>query len=129
VEHLEVALKTFEPQLVRDQEYRMAQLEIERELTLRKIEAEDARVQRTHALYLAGLAAGFIISVGMLVGAVIVGSDQPWLAAMLSGPSVVSLAGLFVLRRIDTVQSRMAARHQRQALNFMPPDPGAGGVV
>jgi hypothetical protein len=134
-EHLEVALKALEPQLVRDQKYRMLRLEIQRELSLRHIENEESRAKRTHALYLVGLIAGFAISVGMLVGAVIVGSNgQPWLAAMLSGPSVLALATVFVLRRSDTAQSRAVARAQSLALNSAvqasspPSNPNTGAV-
>ncbi|MGW3284635.1 hypothetical protein ACWDR3_08330 [Streptomyces sp. NPDC001002] len=118
VDHLEVALKALEPQLLRDHEYRMAQQQIDRELELKAIEAGENRAKRSHALYLAGLVAGFVITVGMLSGAVIVGSnDQPWLAAMLSGPSVLALATVFVLRRNDAAQSRAVARSQRLVLD------------
>lgn len=130
VEHLEVALKALEPQLLRDHEYRMAQQQIDRELKLKAMEAVEIRAKRAHALYLAGLVAGFIITVGMLTGAVIVGSnDQPWLAAMLSGPSVLALATVFVLRRNDTTQSRAVARNQRLALNAATQTPPSTPAV
>jgi len=68
-------------------------------------------------LYLAGVGTGFLVSMTMLTGAIIVGvHDQPWLAAALSGPSVIALTTLSVLRRSDAVATRAAAR-------WMPPDP------
>ncbi|MFC9432091.1 hypothetical protein [Streptomyces sp. NPDC056987] len=127
-DHLEIALKALGPQLERDHEYRMKVIQLEYEL---------AGAKQTHTLYLVGLVAGFVISVGMLIGAVIVGSnDQPWLAAMLSGPSVLALTTVFVLRRSDTAQSRAVAHSQQLALDAAaqasPPspvvDPTAGAV-
>ncbi|MEV6079369.1 hypothetical protein AB0L80_30310 [Streptomyces sp. NPDC052069] len=137
VDHLEVALKALEPQLMRDHEYRMAQQQIDHELELKAIEVGENRAKQAHALYLAGLAAGFIITVGMLAGAVIVGSnDQPWIAAMLSGPSVLALATVFVLRRNDAAQTLAVARSQRVTVDAMaqtpPTTPGAApeaGIV
>jgi hypothetical protein len=129
-EHLEIALRAMEPQLARDHDLKMEKL---------RLAAENKREARTQTLYIAGLAAGFVIVVGMLGSAVIVGiNGQPWLAAMLAGPSVISLAGLFVLRRVDSTAARGAARTTRSALNAVyqpsgpaptpvaaPPDPGA----
>jgi hypothetical protein len=64
-EHLRIALTALEPQLAREHEYRMEQLRLE-------TQAEADR--RGHVLYLVGLVAGFAIVVGMLTGAVVVGS-------------------------------------------------------
>lgn len=131
VDHLEVALKALEPQLTRDHEYRTAQQRIDRELELKAIEVGESRAKQAHALYLSGLVAGFVITVGMLSGAVIVGSnDQPWLAAMLSGPSVLALATVFVLRRNDAAQSRAVERSQRLILDAAAQTPPtASGIA
>ncbi|WP_405634417.1 hypothetical protein OHB53_09550 [Streptomyces sp. NBC_00056] len=129
-EHLKVALAALEPELAR--QYELSVLRA-------RLEHQEAQDRRTHNLYLGGLIAGFIIVVAMLTGAVIVGvNDLPWLAAMLAGPSVLSLAGLFVLRRVDSASAREAGRAHREALAASQPpaqpapvDPGAaqGGAV
>ncbi|MFC8780066.1 hypothetical protein [Streptomyces nigra] len=151
-EHLQVALSALEPQLKRDHELRMSQEQrdhewrMEQEQSMRalrleqaRLAAEDATARRAHALYLTGLIAGFVLSIGMLTGAVIVGmNDQPWLAAMLSGPSLLALATLFVLRRNDSATNQSVARAQRAALNAAQPaaapagppaEPGTAGGV
>ncbi|MFF9753349.1 hypothetical protein [Streptomyces sp. DH20] len=126
-EHLQVALKALEPQLRREHELRMAQ-----QAALQQLELESLRLQnreksasRSHALMITGLIAGFLLSAGMLVGAVIVGMEgQVVLASMLSGPSVLALASLFVLRRSDVTQTRAVARAQAatsQAAQAPPP--------
>jgi hypothetical protein len=147
-EHLEVSLKALEPQLKREHAYRMEQearkqaLEVERlrlESEQKQLEAQldfdENQAKRTHALYMCGLGAGFLVCVGMLVGAVVVGiNNQPWLAAMLSGPSVVALVTLFVLRKSDASLNSSVEQNQRRALNASqqpPPSPSApsGPVV
>ncbi|WP_143076571.1 hypothetical protein [Streptomyces sp. MUSC 14] len=118
-EHLEVALKALDPELARQHEWRLE------EARLKSLEAKDRRV---HQLYFVGLIAGFVLAVGMLTAAVIVGvNGSPWLAAMLSGPSVLSLAGLFVLRRVDSDSARQIARAQSSALSaaYQAQVPGA----
>ncbi|MFE3030095.1 hypothetical protein ACFXKY_00400 [Streptomyces canus] len=117
-EHLKAALKALEPELAR--QYELSVLRVQ-------LQHQEVRDQRVHHLYMGGLIAGFIIVVAMLTGAVIVGINQmPWLAAMLSGPSVLALAGLFVLRRIDSTSAREMARSQRASLAATQyPDPSA----
>lgn len=120
VEHLQAALKALEPQLRREHEARMEREKTAREIELERMRlaAEEAQAARTHTLYLLGLVCGFLITAGMLTGAVIVGvNDQPWLAALLAGPSVSVLAGLFVLRRNDNSQTRALLAAQRATLN------------
>ncbi|SHI06558.1 hypothetical protein SAMN05444521_3630 [Streptomyces sp. 3214.6] len=127
-EHLQVALKALEPQLRREHELRMAQ-----QAALQQLELESLRLQtreksasRSHALLLTGLIAGFLLSAGMLVGAVIVGMEgHVGLSSMLSGPSVLALASLFVLRRSDVTQTRAVARAQAAATSqaAQPPLP------
>jgi hypothetical protein len=93
-EHFQAALKAIEPQLVREHEYRMALLH-----------TETQRLKERRALirHLTGLGAGFVIAAGMLVGAAILGvKGQPWLAGVLTGPSVFALVKIFVLRQATT---------------------------
>ncbi|GAA0499025.1 hypothetical protein Ade02nite_83550 [Paractinoplanes deccanensis] len=62
-------------------------------------EAADAR---SHQLLAWGLGAGLVVVLGMLAAAVVVGvQGHVWLAASLSGPGVIALASLFVLRKLD----------------------------
>ncbi|MFD4139940.1 hypothetical protein [Streptomyces sp. NPDC058572] len=89
----------------------------QRELEQARLEAADAKDARAHRLCLGGLIAGFLLSTGMLTGAVVVGvNGQAWLAAMLSGPSMLSLAALFVLRKVDAGAARQSALLHRSAL-------------
>ncbi|MFE3738982.1 hypothetical protein [Streptomyces sp. NPDC059134] len=107
-EHLRNALAALEPQLAREHEYRMAQDKALQEANLLRLrlQAEEEQNRRTHNLYMVGLIAGFIIALGMLTGAVVVGvNGEPWLAASLSGPSVLALAGLFVLRKSSSTST------------------------
>ncbi|MEW2086822.1 hypothetical protein [Streptomyces sp. NPDC005283] len=107
-EHLNVAMQALEPELARQHQ---------RELEQARLEAADAKDARVHKLYFGGLIAGFLLSTGMLTGAVVVGvNGQAWLAAMLSGPSVLSLAALFVLRKVDAGAARQNALIHRGAL-------------
>lgn len=112
-DHLKVALRALEPQLAREHAYRLARLA-----------QEEADARRAHRLHLVGLASGFLIAAAMLTSAAFVGvRGQPWLAAMLSGPSVLALATLFVLRRTDPSQTLAAARAHRDALAASIPPP------
>ncbi|MCS0639393.1 hypothetical protein NX801_27910 [Streptomyces sp. LP05-1] len=115
-EHLKIALKALEPELARQHELRLLQ---------ERLAAEERRERRSHSLYLGGLICGFTLAAAMLTGAVVVGiNGLPWLAAMLAGPSVLSLAALFVLRRTDAVSARETARAHRAALAAaQPPQP------
>ncbi|GGN51638.1 hypothetical protein GCM10012285_41950 [Streptomyces kronopolitis] len=125
-EHMKIALDALEPQLRREHEMRVLQQKSEHQLALAQVRAQEESAKRAHMLYLGGLIAGFAISVGMLSGAVVVGvNGQPWLAAMLSGPSVLALTTLFVLRRNEQGQAQAVAAAQRSALNVaLQPPPG-----
>jgi hypothetical protein len=85
----------------------------ERNLTRRAAEQErsksrEAANARSHALLSRGLWAGFIVVVGMLTAAVVVGlQGHEWLAAAFSGPGVIALGSLFVLRKVDTRSTRL----------------------
>lgn len=127
-EHLEVSLKALEPELQRDHEYRT--------LLARNEERHRARLERqlekrrAHVRYLCGLWAGFTIAVGMLGAAVFMGlHQQPWLAALLSGPSLLALAKLFVIRKSDAADARSVLRSQRETLSASPQNVDGGGQV
>ncbi|GAA2284933.1 hypothetical protein GCM10010149_33220 [Nonomuraea roseoviolacea subsp. roseoviolacea] len=112
-EHLQVALKALDPQLKREHEYRMAQLDKqEREIAAR----------RTHMLHMTGIVAGFAIAVGMLVAAVLLGmNNQPWLAVLLSGPSILALIKVFVLRSSGSADMEaMKAAQKAASQNILP---------
>lgn len=95
-EHLEVAMKSLEPELARRHELQMN------------------RERRAHALSMASLCAGFAISVGCLVAAVFLGlGGQLWLALTLSGPSLLTLAKLFVLGSSDATDVKQLGLFQR----------------
>ncbi|KOU30192.1 hypothetical protein ADK53_28655 [Streptomyces sp. WM6373] len=145
-DHLQIALKALEPELKRTHEFRMQQDAHRQELELERLRLESAQKQlqdqltfdetqakRSHTLYMVGLIAGFVISAGMLTAAVIVGiNNQPWLAAMLAGPSVISIASLFVLRKNDKTLNAATEQSHRRALNASqqpPQPPPAGGPV
>ncbi|GAA4199775.1 hypothetical protein [Microbispora amethystogenes] len=113
-EHLQAALKALEPELRREHEFRIARLEAER---------QEAKDRRMHQLYLSGLIAGFVISVSMLGAAVVLGmNNQPWLAAMMAGPSLLTLVTMFVLRRSDTTSMKAAAKAKTNIASInLPP--------
>jgi hypothetical protein len=107
-EKFKLALQAVETQLARDHEFRMKQEEN------RILDAANAR---THILFLRGLIAGFVLSVGMIAASVVVGlKGHVWLATSLSGPCLVMLAALFVLRKLDTKQLGIISRAQAGAL-------------
>jgi hypothetical protein len=129
-EHLKIALEALEPQLQREHEAQMEHM---------RLAAQESEAGRAHRLYMCGLIAGFVVTIGMLAGAVVVGSNnQPVLAGILSGPSVIALASVFVLRRNDASQMRAVARAHQSVLNAAtsagappvpPAGPSAGGPV
>ncbi|MFI1381808.1 hypothetical protein [Embleya sp. NPDC020886] len=131
-EHLQIALTALEPELARRNERR----KLAAELAAREAEAirEHARMEaesaRAHSLYMSGLWAGAVLVLVMLGGSIFVGTNgQPWLSAMLAGPSMLALAGLFVLRRSDRSQSREVARSTSAALaSATAPAPAPAGV-
>ncbi|MGW7535193.1 hypothetical protein [Amycolatopsis sp. NPDC054798] len=133
-EHLEIALKALEPELQREHEHRLETLRRteneqrrchqEGERKLRQLENEQ---RRRHVRYLSGLWAGFALAAGMLTGGVIVGvSGQTWLAALLTGPSLLALAKLFVIRRADASDTQQIADAQRETLANSAPSPSDG---
>ena len=107
-EKFKLALQAVETQLARDHELRMKQEEN------KILEAANARM---HILFVRGLVAGFLLSLGMIVASVVVGvKGHVWLATSLSGPCLVMLAALFVLRKLDTKQLGVISRAQTNTL-------------
>ncbi|MEU0646141.1 hypothetical protein [Streptomyces umbrinus] len=102
--HLEIALHALEPQLKREHQARMAELEAEAERA--RLKAAEVQAKRTQALYLTGLIAGLVISVTMLVAAVFVAEEATWLAVLLSGPSLITLTSLLRLWRAEKLLGR-----------------------
>jgi hypothetical protein len=113
VEHLHAALKAMEPQLKREHEFRMAKLD--------KQEREVA-ARHAHLLHMAGMVAGFIIAVGMLAAAVVLGvNGQPWLACLLAGPSILALIKVFVLRSSSAGDMTEVSKSQKAATQNLIP--------
>jgi hypothetical protein len=107
-EKFKLALQATEAQLTRDHEFRMKQEE-NRVL--------DAASARAHVLYARGLIAGFLLSAGMITASVIVGlQGHVLLATSLSGPCLIILAALFVLRKLETNQLSIVSRPQTGVL-------------
>jgi predicted lipid-binding transport protein (Tim44 family) len=105
-EHLRIALTALEPQLARDHE-----------LCVQRLAMQEAKDRRTHMLYMFGMMAGFILAAAMLGAAVVVGiNGQAWLAALLSGPSMIALVTLFILRRSDASTIKTVEQSQHEAL-------------
>ncbi|MEU1481102.1 hypothetical protein ACFYZ8_28840 [Streptomyces sp. NPDC001668] len=109
-EKLKIAFEALEPQLKREHQIRLRQLDMQREATARAEEnaraaAEDMvrleREKRQHALRMTGLYLSAVISVAMLVVGVYVAKDMWWLSLFLWGPSLVAMGKLYALRRSD----------------------------
>ncbi|GAB1824665.1 hypothetical protein HerbRD11066_78310 [Herbidospora sp. RD11066] len=110
--HLEVALKALNPQLEREHQLRLLQLQLE---------AQEKKESRKHAMHMVSIGVGCLVALAMLGAAVVLGiNDQPWLAAILAGPSVLALVKVFVLRRTDPVDMEKLFRSQRAVLSAMP---------
>lgn len=105
-EHLEIALKALEPELQREHQRRLAeQRQIERD------------AQRKHVRYLCGLWAGLSLAVVMLtVGVILAIYGLLWPALLCTGPSLVAMAKIFVLRRSDPEDIRAVGQMQHESL-------------
>ena len=132
-EHLRIALKALEPQLAREHELRLEQERSAERTSVAAAEsaAAESADRRAHVRYLSGMVSGLVLSLSMLTGAVIVGtSGQAWLAAALSGPSMLALAKIFVLRRSDPEDLRRAAPvHPFHVSPGFAPTPDLGGAA
>ncbi|MFE3874070.1 hypothetical protein ACFXPX_06675 [Kitasatospora sp. NPDC059146] len=134
-EKLELALQALEPQLKREHEARMKRMDDIRAREERRAAAEDAEAKRSAALEktkaelalrdsdrrrahiyrMSGMISGVVISLSLLGAAVVVAPAQPWLASALSGPSLIALAKIFVLRRSEPVDIQEAGRTARKS--------------
>ncbi|MDT0319996.1 hypothetical protein [Streptomyces millisiae] len=123
-EQLKVAFEALEPQLKREHQIRLRQLDMQREAAARADEKAEAaaeraaravREKRQHALWMTGLYVGAAISVAMLAAGVYVARDVWWLAIMLCGPSLVAMGKLYVLRRGDAEDTRAVSQGARSA--------------
>ncbi|MFI1535525.1 hypothetical protein [Streptomyces anandii] len=104
-EQLKVALGALEPQLKREHQLRLKEIEARRQDAERR-----ARVQREllqHRFKMASLIIGSLMSVAMLGAGVYVAPRVWWLAMLLCGPSLIAVMKIVVLRRSD--RSDMAA--------------------
>jgi hypothetical protein len=114
-EQLKVAFAALEPQLKREHQIRLKQLELQREAAERK--AREARERRLHTFRMASLYAGAVISVAMLCAGVYVARNVWWLATLLCGPSLIALVKIFVLRRSDSGDMAAVAAGSQRSTN------------
>jgi hypothetical protein len=125
-EQLKVAFEALEPQLKREHQIRLRQLDMQREAAARADEKAEAaaerevrlaREKRQHALWMTGLYVGAVISVAMLGAGIFVAKDVWWLAIMLCGPSLIAMGKLYVLRRSDAKDMQAVSQGARSATN------------
>ncbi|MGW7786859.1 hypothetical protein [Streptomyces tricolor] len=125
-EQLKVAFEALEPQLKREHQIRLRQLDMQREAAARADEKAEAaaerevrlaREKRQHALWMTGLYVGAVISVAMLGAGIYVAKDVWWLAIMLCGPSLIAMGKLYVLRRNDAQDIQTVSQGARGATN------------
>ncbi|MGW9029137.1 hypothetical protein ACWGQ5_34410 [Streptomyces sp. NPDC055722] len=98
-EQLKVAFEALEPQLKREHQIRLKQLEAQKHAAERKARAE--REIRQHKFRVTSLIVGAIMSVAMLGAGVYVAKDVWWLAMVLCGPSLIAILKIIVLWRSD----------------------------
>ncbi|MFJ4008198.1 hypothetical protein [Streptomyces sp. NPDC090026] len=142
-EKLEVAFKALEPQLKREHQIRLRQLDNQRAQAERDASAAQAAAERTaavaraeaervaqeadrrrnHIYRMSGLICGVVICLALLGSGVAVAPDQPWLATLLCGPSLLALVKIFVLRRSDVDDIRATSRASRDAASASAPPP------
>ncbi|WP_328934944.1 MULTISPECIES: hypothetical protein [unclassified Streptomyces] len=109
-EQLKIAFEALEPQLKREHQIRLRQLDMQRAATARAEEnaratAERmvrlAREKRQHAFRMTGLYVSAAISVTMLAAGIYVAKDMWLLSILLWGPSLLAMGKLYLLRRSD----------------------------
>ncbi|MEV6738698.1 hypothetical protein AB0N14_17885 [Streptomyces sp. NPDC051104] len=142
-EKLEVALRALEPQLKREHQIRLKQLEnqraqaerdaaAEREASQREAEAakaaseraaREAERMRKHTYRMCTLGASVLIALAMLGGGIWIAPDQPWLATALCGPSLLALVKLFLTQRSDAADMKAVGRAARAASSAVSPPP------
>ncbi|MFF0216141.1 hypothetical protein [Streptomyces vinaceus] len=114
-EQLKVALDALEPQLKREHQIRMKQLEMQAKRS--EQQAKDVRDKRAHHFKVTSLIVGAVLSLGMLGAGVYVANDSWWLASLLCGPSLIGMALIFILRRHDAATARAIADAARRSTN------------
>lgn len=122
-EHLRAALRMLESQLAREHEYKKAILEAE---------TQQAKNRQTYMLHMTGLYVGVALALAMLAAAVALGiNGQPWLATLMTGPSLIALIKIVILRQSNDDDMR-AVRQQVSAQVPAPPaapEPGQSPLV
>ncbi|GAA5610176.1 hypothetical protein CP981_31115 [Streptomyces platensis] len=112
-EVLQMALGALEPQLKREHEALLRKLSMREKADNQRARAERERQQlqfRTTSLIV-----GAILSVAMLAAGVYVAKDAWWLACLLCGPSLISMAAITILRRHDKEAMRSVADAAKRA--------------
>ncbi|MET9141998.1 hypothetical protein [Streptomyces parvulus] len=94
---LKVSLEALEPQLKREHQLRVKQLDMQRQ----KHEAEERKDKRKHAARMTGMIVGAVMGVAMLGAGVYTVKDAWWLGCLLCGPVFIAALKIFVLRRSD----------------------------
>ncbi|MFI1606969.1 hypothetical protein ACH4YN_33290 [Streptomyces griseofuscus] len=115
-EQLKIAFEALEPQLKREHQIRLKQLEMQTKKAER--EAREAREIRQHRFRLASLITGAALSAAMLGAGVYVAKDAWWLASILCGPSLISMAAIIILRRHDSEAMKAVADAAKRAANL-----------
>ncbi|WP_460111571.1 hypothetical protein [Streptomyces sp. YKOK-J1] len=121
-DHLKVALEALEPQMRREHQARMRQLDMLAKKAEQEARAE--REKRQHRFKMASLIVGAVLAAAMLGGGVYVARDNWWLATLLCGPSLIALAKIVFLRRSDPDDMRVvagAAKHSTNAASQAQP--------
>ncbi|SMF67732.1 hypothetical protein [Streptomyces sp. Amel2xC10] len=127
-EHLTAALKALEPQLKREHELRILQENNRARLEEQRLRTEHKKEKRRHRLNVLRVSFGLAVVLGALSGAVhLAVHDQPGLALLLVGPTVLALAKMFLLKRSDAGDLLQSVAALRTASSTLPPpDSGAG---
>ncbi|MDH2388183.1 hypothetical protein QCN29_05135 [Streptomyces sp. HNM0663] len=114
-EQLKVALEALEPQLKREHQLHLKQLDIR---------AKQAERRYQHRFRMTSLIVGAVMSVAMLSGGVYVAKDAWWLSTLLCGPSMIGMALIIILRRHDANAMKAiseAARRSTDAVGQAQP--------
>ncbi|MDQ0601941.1 hypothetical protein QF037_006286 [Streptomyces canus] len=114
-DQLKVALEALEPQLKREHQIRLRQLDAQRQAAERKARSE--REVRQHRFRMASLIVGGLMSIAMLGAGVYVARDVWWLAMVLCGPSLIAILKIVVLRRSEASDMTAVAAAARGATN------------
>jgi hypothetical protein len=114
-EQLKVALEALEPQLKREHQIRVKQLDMQVKKAERELREE--RDKRQHRFRMTSLIVGAVMSVAMLAGGVYVAKDAWWLSTLLCGPSMIGMALIIILRRHDANAMKAVADAARRSTN------------